>query len=71
MKKKKEILLECDVCGSKVEIDSDESWYGGHPFQGWYHLQVYGGSTRLEELRRKKEWDICSKKCLKKFVDSV
>ena len=66
MKRKQEIL-ECDVCGRKVS-DEGEAWFGGHPFSGWFHLTMHGGPTDLESLRSQKDWDICSKKCLENFA---
>lgn len=60
-------VLKCDVCGKTAEAE-DVGYYGGHPFQGWFILNERGGSTMLEELQRKKNWDICSIGCLKKFT---
>ena len=63
-------VLKCDVCGKTVEAE-DTGYFGGHPFQGWYILEERGGSTMLEELQRKKNWDICSRECLAKFSKQV
>ena len=59
-------VLKCDVCGKTAEAE-DTSYFGGHPWQGWFVLKERGGSTMLEELQRKKNWDICSVECLAKF----
>ena len=62
MKKKIEII-ECDVCGQRTN-DEGEPWFGS----GWFHLSMPGGPTNIESLHTQKEWDICSKKCLKLFA---
>lgn len=65
MKSKKEVL-QCDMCDKWVESDED-MYIGGHPFQGWYHLNQHGGSTQLQELRKKRDWDFCSLQCISDF----
>ena len=66
--KKKQITIQCDICGHFVSYDG-EIHIGGHPFQGWFHVNMHGGPTDLKSLRAKHEWDICSKKCLAKLAE--
>jgi hypothetical protein len=66
MATRKNTILKCDQCGKEIS-DDGQCWFGGHPFSGWFLVKQHSGSTRLEELHRKKEWDICSKKCLNEF----
>ena len=70
MAQKTENIRICDICKVKVS-DDGEIHYGGNPHQEWFTICQTGGSTQLRELKKKKEWDICSLKCLKKFVDSL
>ena len=65
---KTEKVLVCDVCSRKAS-DGGGGWIGGHPWDGWFHLNQHGGSTMLSELQRKRDWDICSKECLKKLAE--
>jgi hypothetical protein len=60
--------LQCDMCGETAEADQD-MYIGGHPFNGWYHLNQHGGSTQLQQLRKKRDWDFCSLKCLSDFCN--
>jgi hypothetical protein len=62
-------ILKCDICGTQVD-DGGDMWIGGHPFNGWLHLTDAGGGTTLEAIHKKREWDICSKTCLRTFLDS-
>lgn len=65
MQRQKQIL-KCDHCDKEVN-DGREVYFGGHPFQGWFQVRQRGGSTRLKELERKRDWDFCSKECLCAF----
>lgn len=65
--KKKQNIRECDFCGKKVVAD-DEITYGGSPFDGWFFVEETSGSSQLSNLRRQKQWDLCSMKCLKQFA---
>jgi hypothetical protein len=55
MKKKAQIFI-CDQCGEEVS-DGGETYIGGSPFNGWYHIERHGGSTDLASLRAQKDWD--------------
>lgn len=70
MATKKEIVRVCDVC-SKEARTGGEMWIGGHPFNGWFTVSQHGGSTTLDELRKKREWDICSAKCLSEMSNNL
>lgn len=63
---KKETVKICDVCKKRVS-DEGETYYGGHPHQGWFEVHQRGGATDLASLQMKRDWDICSVKCLKMF----
>jgi hypothetical protein len=67
MATRSEKILKCDQCGAEVS-DKGQQWYGGHPFSGWLTLHESGGSTALEALSRKRDWDFCSRKCLSAFL---
>ena len=47
MATRKETVMVCDVCGTRIS-DEGETYYGGHPHQGWYKLHEIGGSTQLK-----------------------
>lgn len=61
--------LVCDHCKTE-KSDNGQIQYGGHPHSGWYHLNKINGSTMLSELKKKKEWDFCSKKCLITYLEN-
>ena len=54
--KKVENVRVCDRCKKRVS-DEGETYYGGHPFYGWYHVDIHGGPSDLASLRQQKEWD--------------
>jgi hypothetical protein len=70
MATRKSKIIKCDVCGKEVS-DEGGGWIGGHPWSGWFTVKEISGSTQLDELLRKKEWDICSKGCLRDFANPV
>lgn len=70
MSTKKATIKVCDVCEKKVS-DGGETWIGGHPFSGWFEVNQHGGSTALHELRKKRDWDICSTKCLEELSKNL
>lgn len=53
----------CDCCKKEVS-DNGEMRFGGSAFDGWIHLNVVNGSTQLNELNKKSNFDFCSKECL-------
>lgn len=63
MSERREHILICDQCGSK-KADNGQTYYGGHPFHGWYQVLMYNGSTQLSELQKKHSYDFCSKDCM-------
>ena len=63
---KKATIKTCDVCHTKVD-DGGETWFGGHPFEGWFTVHQHSGSTALSKLNQVRDWDICSKACLIKL----
>lgn len=60
----KETVRICDVCKVRVS-DEGETYYGGHPHNGWFTLNKTNGSSALRELNKKRQWDVCCKECLK------
>ena len=66
MSSRKEHILICDFC-NKERTDNGSTYYGGHPFSGWFHVTVHGGSTRLEELQKKREFDFCDSVCVTNY----
>jgi hypothetical protein len=70
MATKQATIKTCDVC-KETATATDEPRYGGHPFNGWFHIKRHGGATDLESLRKVKEWDICSPACLKKLGNTI
>jgi hypothetical protein len=66
MKKKAQIFI-CDQCGEEVS-DGGETYIGGSPFNGWYHIERHGGSTDLASLRAQKDWDFCCDGCAIDFL---
>jgi hypothetical protein len=65
--KKKQQIRTCDICGKTVS-DEGEIYFGGHPFYGWFTVNMHGGPTDLESLHAPHDWDICSKQCMIKFA---
>jgi hypothetical protein len=63
MSSRKENILICDFC-NKEKTDRGETFCGGHPFSGWFHVTIHGGSTRLEDLQKKRDFDFCSSYCV-------
>lgn len=70
MATKKEVVKICDICEKRV-VTGGQLYISGHPFNGWFAITQHGGSTTLHELRKKREWDICSEECLAKFAGDV
>jgi hypothetical protein len=70
MATKLETKIVCDVC-KETTTDDGQTYYGGHPFNGWFHIDRHGGATDLASLRKQKDWDICSLKCLKKLAATI
>lgn len=66
-KKLKGNVRTCDICKRTV-CDEGKLWIGGHPHSGWFRVQETGGITALSELKRKKDWDICSQGCFLKLA---
>ncbi len=64
---RKETVRICDVCKKRVSDDGELS-IGGHAHSGWFNLHMTEGSTRLEALKRQREWDVCSVLCLDRLV---
>lgn len=65
-----EKCYECDVCHKKV-FDNGEMLIGGNQFKGFYHLTKENQSTMLDDLQEKRNWDFCSVKCLKEFINNI
>lgn len=63
MATKQEIVKVCDVCNQRVS-DEGEVHFGGHPHQGWFEVERIGGATDLKSLKAKRDWDVCSVRCL-------
>jgi hypothetical protein len=53
----------CDECAKK-QIDDEKPRFGGSIFNGWCTLHIENGSTRLEALESKKDFDFCSVNCM-------
>jgi hypothetical protein len=69
MARKSEEARICDQCQVTQRYSTDNGgYYGGHPLEGWLHLNEHGGSSRLEDLRKKKDFDFCSYRCLGEFL---
>lgn len=66
---RKETVMICDVCKVRVS-DEGETYYGGHPHNGWFTLNQTNGSSALRELNKKRQWDVCSEKCLHLLTDN-
>lgn len=62
-----EKIMVCDVCNKSVS-DNGEIYFGGYPHSGWFTVHRINGSSALHNLQKKKDWDICSPKCLKKLA---
>ena len=58
-----EQVLVCDFCKKECS-DKGQTYYGGHPFNGWIVLKFRGGSSALSELQKKRDFDFCSRACL-------
>ena len=67
MSTRTEVVKTCDACGKRLS-DDGEARYGGHPHNGWIHLNIHGGRTDLESLRKKKDYDVCGLGCLEELV---
>lgn len=61
--------ITCDQCGKTQSRDCSQQFFGGHPFNGWYHLNRHGGSTSLEDLQKESDWDFCGILCLSIWAD--
>jgi len=59
----------CDNCRKEV-CDNGEMLIGGSYNGGFYHVGRVPRSTSLNELRRDNNWDFCSLKCLKVWLDN-
>jgi len=55
----------CDHCGKK-QVDDGKQLYGGSLFHSWCALHIENGSTSLEALAAKKDFDFCSIECMQK-----
>lgn len=64
----KEVRI-CDNCRNEAFEDAHNPHFGGSPFSGWLQVRVTNGSTTLEALAAQKEFDFCSKKCLREWCD--
>ena len=60
--------LTCNNCGKEV-CDHGQVLIGGSFNGGWYNLARTPKSTALAELQRERNWDFCSAKCLREFVE--
>lgn len=70
MATKQAVIKVCDVCEETATATGEIS-FGGHPFDGWFHIDRHGGATNLKSLRKKKQWDVCSPDCLKKLGNTI
>lgn len=61
---------KCDCCGQIIGQPTNNIMFGGSPWDGWMELKFTNGSTQLQELQKKKEFDFCSKDCLIKFLNA-
>lgn len=57
----------CDICKKRVS-DEGEITFGGHVHSGWFLIDQTSGSTKLSELKKKREWDVCGIDCLRLLV---
>lgn len=67
---RKETVRVCDVCNVRVS-DEGEIYCGGHPHSGWFTVNQTNGSSALRELNKKRQWDVCSRECLKKLAAHI
>lgn len=58
-----EEVLVCDHCSRECRTNG-QTYYGGHPFSGWFSVTEHNFSTSLDNLQRKKKFDFCSAECL-------
>lgn len=70
MTTRKETVRVCDVCKKKVS-DGGELHIGGHPHTDWFTVEQTSGSTQLDELKKRRDWDLCSIACLQKLANDV
>lgn len=56
--------MVCDHC--KKETRYTPTW-GGSTIHGWFSVKRVNGSTTLNGLSKKKDWDFCSVECLRAF----
>lgn len=66
----KETVKVCAVCKKRVS-DNGRITFGGHVHNGWFQIHKHGGSTTFAALKAKRDWDVCSRKCLAKLVDTI
>lgn len=70
MTTRKETVRVCDVCTRKVS-DGGELHVGGHPHSGWFTVEQTGGRTTLGELKKRRDWDVCSIGCLNTLAANI
>lgn len=54
----------CDHCEAQ-KMDDGVPRIGGSVFTGWVEVKLIDGSTHLDALRKKKDFDFCSFNCMK------
>lgn len=70
MSKYRASVRVCDICENRVS-DEGEIGYGGSVHTGWFTVEQTSGSTKLSELNKQRDWDVCGIECLRLLVARI